>query len=73
MTLERFSRTRGGDPWRLFWHHVASFVFPAHAGVILIIQTFAPVLSRFSRTRGGDPIIAVWYEEAAEFFPHTRG
>ena len=49
------------------------FVFPAHAGVILIHLVQCRPCSSFSRTRGGDP----WRTETTlflfVFFPHTRG
>ena len=49
------------------------FVFPAHAGVILLWEKLTPMLKRFSRTRGGDPDRFLLGDEHDEFFPHTRG
>lgn len=54
MITERFfPHTRG---WSQRWQHNFKLfkVFPAHAGVILLLYQLLPHRSGFSRTRGGD-------------------
>lgn len=48
-------------------------LFPAHAGVIQILQRPTPTWSSFPCTRGGDPIKGVFDDSIQHFSPHTRG
>ena len=48
-------------------------IFPAHAGVILVVMLTLHFVNYFSRTRGGDPGEIEFEIIIEEFFPHTRG
>ena len=54
-------------------HAVAAFVFPAHAGVILVRPFYPGGDYGFPRTRGGDPVECEEFDRDALFSPHTRG
>ena len=69
---EFFPHTRGWSYARRF-KCCNPYVFPAHAGVILIEADWVWLLHCFSRRRGGDPSIFSNFSLSMEFFPHTRG
>ena len=48
-------------------------LFPAHAGVILIMDSEPFVKSTFPRTCGGDPAETDRAVRAGHFSPHMRG
>ena len=68
---EFFPHTRG-------WSYAPKFesrwriVFPAHAGVILKLQSLKLQVWSFSRTRGCDPGAATFERKVTLFFPHAR-
>ena len=68
-----FSRTRGGDPGVTVPAKHDTLVFPAHTGVIPLVQVVGLLRKRFSRTRGGDPKVFVEEHKMYRCFPHTRG
>ena len=57
--------------WPMLWDLFS--LFPAHAGVIPILELLRKELGTFPRTRGGDP--EVWFITLTydDFSPHTRG
>ena len=52
---------------------IAEFLFPAHAGVILIELRKTDEFCAFPRTRGGDPRFLRFFSLQLYFSPHTRG
>ena len=48
-------------------------LFPAHAGVILVMDSIPGQMGAFPRTRGGDPGIDGFDDSGLHFSPHTRG
>ncbi len=48
-------------------------VFPAHAGVILILAQSCAIGVGISRTCGGDPKFLQEQAEKDGYFPHMRG
>ena len=48
-------------------------VFPAHAGMSLLVHIGLERNSRFPRTRGDEPSAAKSCTRAFKFSPHTRG
>ena len=73
MILKTFPRTRGGDPQRVSRQHNIIYLFPAHAGVILLRLMLLQMQDPFPRTRGGDPLHACKVINLNHFSPHTRG
>ena len=67
-----FPQTRGWS-YRCLYSLYGSYVFPAHAGVILHQFFLCSHQASFSRTRGCDPGDIVSMPYPYEFFPHTRG
>ena len=57
--------------WPMLWDLFS--LFPAHAGVILILHRDDAPLSSFPRTRGGDPSRDFMLNAFLIFSPHTRG
>ena len=52
---------------------MGSFLFPAHAGVILSTETTHRLANTFPRTRGGDPYQYKAAVAETGFSPHMRG
>ena len=57
--------------WPMLWDLFS--LFPAHAGVILLIVLVCLCALAFPRTRGGDPFINRDFGKVSDFSPHTRG
>ena len=57
--------------WPMLWDLFS--LFPAHAGVIQILQAHGGQKLPFPRTRGGDPVNAPLSSRNIFFSPHTRG
>ena len=55
------------QPWDLFT------VFPAHAGVILVMSLPNFDAESIPRTRGGDPLNVNRLQYLLMYSPHTRG
>ena len=51
----------------------AQGLFPAHAGVILVLNEHFTKEAAFPRTRGGDPYCPNCGARMEGFSPHTRG
>ena len=57
--------------WPMLWDLFS--LFPAHAGVILLLKNENSLLPPFPRTRGGDPLRISGSLGRLPFSPHTRG
>ena len=57
--------------WPMLWDLFS--LFPAHAGVILVVNGTSKAEIAFPRTRGGDPHTHVNNWRIIGFSPHTRG
>ena len=53
--------------------HLSLDLFPAHAGVILMVDMGELEEEPFPRTRGGDPTQLKIHGTHINFSPHTRG
>ena len=49
------------------------YLFPAHAGVIPILEAVLRIALSIPRTRGGDPTSREKYATLRPYSPHTRG
>ena len=67
-----FPHTRGWSQL-MTSSHFQCMVFPAHAGVILTLESAWRTRCCFSRTRGGDPRHSFPKPYQGAFFPHRRG
>ena len=52
---------------------LVSWLFPAHAGVILAGLALIALLLSIPRTRGGDPVTRNDRRKNQSYSPHTRG
>ena len=68
-----FPRIRGGDPIMAKDEKTFLGLFPAYAGVILIILLEKVVEASFPRIRGGDPNTLGPNWTVSDFSPHMRG
>ena len=57
--------------WPMLWDLFS--LFPAHAGVILLLLKRHSGSASFPRTRGGDPSRDFMLNAFLIFSPHTRG
>ena len=63
----------GGDPTLCCQHFFFNFLFPACAGVILLVVTAFESVTAFPRMCGGDPRCINRGQSVEHFSPHVRG
>ena len=68
-----FPRPRGGDPDNDTLTTWTGYLFPAHAGVILLDKMLNRRRMTFPRPRGGDPHGVILVNVGRPFSPPTRG
>ena len=68
-----FPRVCGGDPKGIAGSYQTAWLFPACAGVILLLAVLQPYAVTFPRVGGGDPMTINVTVTAISFSPRVRG